>query len=178
MARNSNYDKRPCVSVSSSASECWVGWTEIIDRLRPITVRARSVLCVECYPGSFEADIRGAVESGLTPAQTIYTPDLLKPANKIDKMLSAVLGNDPVFGQMNEIGLEAFFDEAKLQSARDRAASWQNGLLLVVGAGAGLVAVAADVLVYADMARWEIQGRQRRNQIPNFGSNNYYESPS
>ena len=178
MARNSNYDKRPCVPVSSSASECWVGWTRIIDRLRPITVGARSTLCAECYPGSFEADIRRALESGLAPAQTIYTPELLKPASTIDGMLSAVLGDDPVFGQMNQIGLEAFFDEAKLQSARDKAASWQNGLLLVVGVGAALVVLAPDILVYADMARWEIQGRQRRNEIPNFGSNNSNQSPS
>lgn len=178
MARNSNYDKRPCVPVSSSAAECWVGWRRIIDRLRPLTIGSRSVLCVECYPGSFEADIRQAIESELAPAQTMYTPDLLKPANAIDGMLSSVLGDDPVFGQMNEIGLESFFDEPKLQSAREQAAAWQNGLLLVVGVGAALVAPNPDVLIYADMARWEIQRRQRRGEIANFGSGNFKDSPS
>jgi mannose-6-phosphate isomerase class I len=178
MPRNSNYDKRPCVPVGSSPSECWVGWTKIIDRLRPITVGAQSVLCVECYPGSFEADIRQALESGLAPAQTIYTPDLFKPASSIDRMLSGVLGNDPVFGQMNEIGLESFFDEAKLQSARDKVRLWQHGLLVVVGVGAALVVPTPDILIYADMARWEIQGRQRRNEIANLGSNNFNERPS
>jgi mannose-6-phosphate isomerase class I len=136
------------------------------------------VLCVECYPGSFEGEIGKALESGLTPARTIYTQDLLRPAKVVDGMLSCVLGDDPVFGKMNEIGVEAFFDEAKLQSARDKAASWHKGLLLIVGVGAALVMPDPDILVYADLARWEIQGRQRRNQIANLGSNNFEERPS
>src|SRR5215469_15073516 len=178
MGRNSNYDKRPCIPVSSSATECWVGWQRIADRLRPVTVGSHYVLCVECYPGSFEGEIGKALESGLTPARTIYTQDLLRPAKVVDGMLSCVLGDDPVFGKMNEIDVEAFFDEAKLKSARGKAASWHKGLLLVVGVGAALVIPDPDILVYADLARWEIQGRQRRNQIANLGANNFEESPS
>src|SRR5260370_14471522 len=51
-------------------------------------------------------------------------------------------------------------------------------MLLGLGVGAALVCPYPDVLVYADMARWEIQGRQRRNQIANFGTDNLTESPS
>jgi mannose-6-phosphate isomerase class I len=79
---------------------------------------------------------------------------------------------------MNEIDIEAFFDESKLHAARDQAASWQHGLLLVIGVGAALVAPDSDLLVYADMARWEIQRRQRRSEIGNWGSSNFDESPS
>jgi hypothetical protein len=73
--------------------------------------------------------------------------------------------------------LEAFFDEGKLGAARETVGCWQQGLLLLVGVGAALVAPQADVLVYADMARWEIQGRQRRNEIANLGAENFEESP-
>jgi mannose-6-phosphate isomerase class I len=178
MARNSNYDKSPSIPVSSSASECWVGWPEIIERLRPTTTAGPKIICVECYPGAFQRAIRKELEEGLRSSKTIYTPDLFKPADCIDSMLAGVLGDDPVFGRMNEIALQAFFDESKLAQARDQAASWLTGLLLVVGVGAALVCPRPNVLVYADMARWEIQGRQRRNEIANLGSDNFNERPS
>jgi mannose-6-phosphate isomerase class I len=178
MFRKSNYDKYPKVRVGASAKECWVGWPDINSRLRSASVENRGVLCVECYPGAFEKHIKDALEEGLRPAEAIYTPDLLKPTRCIDEMLSGVLGDDPVFGRMNDISLQAFFDETKLGRAREKVACWQAGLLLVVGVGAGLVSPDPDVLVYADMARWEIQGRQRRDEIANLGSDNFDESPS
>jgi mannose-6-phosphate isomerase class I len=178
MARNSNYDKSPCIHVSSSASECWVGWREIIGRLRPATQSEPCVICVECYPGAFEGLISKKLEEGLRPSKVICMPDLLKPANCIDNLLAGVLGDDPVFGRMNDIAVQSFFDEAKLGQARDQTAFWRNGLLLVVGVGAALVCLRPDVLVYADMARWEIQRRQRHNEIANLGSDNFNESPS
>jgi mannose-6-phosphate isomerase class I len=176
-SRKSNYDKHPCVPISSSASQCWVGWQDINNRLKAAAEEERlCVLSVECYPGAFERSIRDALQAGLRPSHVIYAPDLLKPANRIDSMLSDVLGDDPVFGRMNDIILEAFFDEAKLGGAREQVANWQKGLLLVVGVGAALICPEPSVLVYVDMARWEIQGRQRRNEISNFGTDNLEES--
>src|SRR5581483_9955690 len=46
------------------------------------------------------------------------------------------------------------------------------------GTGASLVAPHPDLLVYADLARWEIQQRQRRNIIGNLGADNLGERPS
>ena len=173
MARHSNYDKFPCVPVSSSASQCWVGWQEIIGRLKPAMFQQRCVICVECYPGVFENQISQTLKEGLRPAETIYTPGLLKPANCIDNMLVDVLSDDPVFGRMNDIELQAFFDEPKLQAARDKANGWKSGLLLIVGVGAALVSPNPEILIYADMARWEIQRRQRSG-APNWRSALYY----
>jgi hypothetical protein len=176
--RHSNYDKYPYVHAGTSSSRTWVGWREISNRLEPLTVGNPCVLCVECYPGAFERSIRQALEQGLRPIEVIDTRELLKGPAEIDQMLEGVLGNDPVFGRMNEITLSEFFDQAKLLGARDKASSWREGLLLVVGVGAALVSAKPDLLVYADMARWEIQKRQRRDQIANLGSDNFNESPS
>ena len=178
MPTHSNYDKSPFVSVSGSSAECWVGWREIVQRLAATMPKPRCVLCVECYPGAFEDQILKVLEEGLHPAQVVRTASLLKPADEVDRMLEGVLGDDPVFGSMNDISLDAFFDQARLNEARKKAAVWPSGLLLVLGTGATLVAPQAETLVYADMARWEIQLRQRRNQIPNFGSDNLNEIPS
>ena len=155
-----------------------MGWRDIISRLKETLRENRSVLCVECYPGAFENSIREALEKGLRADRVIYAPDLLKPASEVDRMLENMLGDDPVFGRMSDVTLENFFDEASLGSARATVEAWQRGLLLVVGVGAALVCPNADILVYADMARWEIQGRQRRNEISNLGADNLTESPS
>ena len=178
MSPRSNYDKYPCTPVSTSATQCWVGWRNIVDRFKPSSVESRCTLTVECYPGTFERSIKDALVEGLRPTEVVYTPDLLKRPDCVDKMLAVVLGDDPVFGRMNDIGLEAFFEETKLAEARQKVASWRQGFLLVVGVGAAIISPESDVLVYADLARWEIQGRQRRNEIPNLGTDNFEESPS
>jgi mannose-6-phosphate isomerase class I len=178
MARNSNYDKKPCFKVSESSAEISVDWRAISDRLRPRTAGKNSIVAVECYPGVFEDQVSKALERGLLPTQVIRTADLFKNPLAIDQMLEDVLGDDPVFGLMNDLTVEEFFDEAKLAGARHRASQSSEGFLLVVGVGAALVAPHPDVLVYADLARWEIQGRQRRDQIANLGSDNFSESPS
>jgi mannose-6-phosphate isomerase class I len=174
----SNYDKHPCIRVSTGAADCRMGWRNIIDRLSPLSAENRCTLAVECYPGTFEGMIKDALVEGLRPAGVIYTPYLLKAPRCVDKLLAPVLGDDPVFGRMNKIGLQAFFDEAKLSHAREEVTTWKNGLLLVVGVGAAIVSPQSDVLVYADLARWEIQGRQRRNEISNLGTENIEENPS
>lgn len=176
--RHSNYDKYPTVKVDGFDSEVWVGWPAVLDRLRGETANSSCVLCLECYPGADESSIIQALDGGLRPSEVIDTRRLLKAPAEIDRMLEPLLGDDPVFGQMNGTSLRDFFDEQKLACARETAANWKNGLLLIVGVGAALVAPKRDLLIYADMARWEIQRRQRRNEIANLGSANFNESAS
>jgi mannose-6-phosphate isomerase class I len=176
--RNSNYDKFPAVKAGGDPTEVWVGWRAICDRLRIPARSGRFLLCVECYPGAFESVIGQALREGLLPSAVINAQELLKAPSDIHKMLDSVLGDDPVFGQMNDISLRQFFDDRKLAYAREKVASSKDGLLVVVGVGASLVVNEPDLLVYADMARWEIQGRQRRNEIANLGSENFDESAS
>jgi mannose-6-phosphate isomerase class I len=178
MRRKSNYVKYPCIAVSKSRSDCSTGWPQIIERLKGAASQNKCVACVECYPGAFERNIEQTLAEGLRPSAEIFTPDLLKPPAEIDEMLQGVLGDDPVFGRMSEIRLEDFFDPQRLAKARDTVRTWKQGLLLVVGTGAALVSPEPDLLMYADMARWEIQSRQRQNLIPNLGADNLEESSS
>jgi hypothetical protein len=177
MPRKSNYDKYPCIAVSTSGPECWTGWPQILQRLKGFSSQ-KCVACVECYPGAFERMINEILGEGLRPIMQIFTADLLKPAVEIDRMLQTVLGDDPVFGRMSTIGLEDFFDERKLAKARETVRRWKQGLLLIVGTGSALVSQEPELLVYADMARWEIQSRQRQNAIGNLGADNLEESAS
>jgi len=155
-----------------------VDWPEILAELKNCSGPNRRVLCVECYPGVFERMMRDKLRNALQPAELIYAPGLLKPVPEVNRMLQGVLGDDPVFGRMNDITVEDFFDPARLTAAREKVAGWRGGLLLIIGVGAALVSTEPDILVYADMARWEIQRRQRSNQIANLGADNFTELAS
>jgi mannose-6-phosphate isomerase class I len=171
MTKPSNYDKFPSIAVGSS-SACHVGWPAIAEALEGLIHSARdSVVCIECYPGVFTEQIH-ALEELLHPGSVIRTETLFKSAACIEQMVGQFLGDDPVFGRMNGIQIEDYFDAAKLTAARMALQRGNAGLTLVIGTGAALVAPKRNVLVFADMARWEIQMRYRRNEIGNLGTDN------
>ena len=177
MQRQSNYDKFPTFKVSGCQSECWEGWPRILERLKAFGASEQCTISFECYPGVYERALISALVESLRPSGLIVTSDLLKSPSEIEQMVSDVLGDDPVFGQMNSLEVMDFFDNAKLASGREIIKNWKHGLLVIVGTGASLLSEKPDLLVYADMARWEIQQRQRRNEIGNLGADNLQESP-
>ncbi|MCL5670625.1 MAG: class I mannose-6-phosphate isomerase, partial [Acidobacteria bacterium] len=169
----SNYDKYPFVPAGSSAADCALGWPQIVDQIGSAKPR---VLCVECYPGAFVEQIEQAIVRGLGPSRVFRAGECLKPAKEIDALLAPYLTDDPVFGRVNAIEVADFLDMDKVAAMRSKIES-HRGTTLAIGTGASLLAPDADVLVYADMARWEIQARQRRNETGNLGADNGQGSP-
>jgi mannose-6-phosphate isomerase class I len=170
----SNYEKVPVIPSGFSAQECAAGWAGIAARL---ALGRPSILCVECYPGVFVEQVEAALVAELQPSLVLRAADCLRPEQELAHAFQPYVTGDPVFGRMNGVRIEDFFDPPKLAGAR-RLAGSAPGLTLVVGTGAALIAPHADLLVYADMARWEIQRRQRRNESGNLGANNLEELPS
>ena len=171
MGRRSNYDKFPFVS-AGPAEECSVGWQAIADRLSPFLEKSRA-LCVECYPGVHVQQLREELCAHLSLARIFLSEDCLKTPEELRSLLNPLLGTDRVFGRMSGLGLEDYFDQNKLVTMRaavNRAA--EQDPVIVMGAGGSLISPASAALVYADMARWEIQLRWRRGEIGNLGLNN------
>jgi mannose-6-phosphate isomerase class I len=84
-----------------------------------------------------------------------------------------VLGSDRVFARMSGISLADYFDASRLNAMRLAVEqATRQGPVLVIGTGAARLAPADATLVYADMARWEIQLRWRRGEIGNLGLEN------
>jgi mannose-6-phosphate isomerase class I len=173
--RKSNYDKFPLVAVPDGASACVTGWENVAVRLRQAIAQRSSrktVLVVECYPGVDESEIIKQFQRLLSPALSLRASDALLPPDKIDKLVVPFLGgDDPVFGFLSGLTLPQFFDPARLGHLRAQVAGTNEGLVLIVGCGARLVAE-GDILVYADLSRWEAQNRFRRNETSNFGAEN------
>ena len=175
--RETNYEKFPIFTVNRCGSESWEGWPKILERLEAFTASGQCTISLECYPGVFEKALIKTLVEGLRPLGLIVTSDLWKSPSEIELLVSSVLGDDPVFGQMNGLTIEDFFDTAKLAAAREQVKNQRQGLLVIAGVGASLLSAEPNLLVYADMARWEIQQRQRRNAVGNLGADNLQESP-
>jgi N-acetylglucosamine kinase-like BadF-type ATPase/mannose-6-phosphate isomerase class I len=173
--KRSSYDKFPVVPVPDAAEACVVGWNAIGERLREVIARRgtrRTVLVVECYPGVHEDEVRQELERRLQPALTVKAADAMLSPAKVDALVEPFLGgDDPVFGFLSDLTLPQFFDEERLRHGREIIRSVARGVVLVVGCGARLFHE-GDLLVYADLARWEAQLRFRRNEVGNLGVEN------
>jgi mannose-6-phosphate isomerase class I len=177
----SNYDKYPVVPVSDSRAGCDVGWPAIAQRLKAAVIQAgvrsdRFVICVECYPGCFEKEIEKHLVDALKPQSVLRAAECYLPEAAFQSLCARDLGDDPVFAFMGKYELHEFLDERELAKQRNRL-SQASGLALVIGTGATLVAEHCDLFVYCDMARWEIQQRQRAGEIPNLGLQNCTDRP-
>lgn len=174
MSRRSNYEKFPYVDVGSD-EECIVSWPEIAAQVaRPLG--RYGVLAIECYPGTDVDQLRREIQNHLPHATVFVAEEALKSPDEVEGMLRPVLGTDRVFGRMNNLQLEDYFDWQIVRSLRQSIEEWMRRTqVIVLGTGATLLAPETAPIVYADLARWEIQLRWRRNEIGNLGLANCNE---
>lgn len=170
------YDRFPSIALGR-ADECLSGWAAIGEWMKR-RIGDKGTIVVECYPGVRCDEIRSALGPSLPGAGFLCTDSLLRSPKAIGAMVGPALGVDPVFGQMNSIEIADFFDGEKLERAQERCAAAGDGVLVVIGTGASVVCPNPALLVYADLARWEIQMRQRRNEIGNLGADNVTDPPA
>jgi len=171
----SNYDKFPFVAVPGGENAAVLGWDAIAQQLRRAIAQRggrKIVLAVECYTGVDDSEILAQLGARLSAVCQVSARDALLPPQQIDSLVAPFLGgDDPVFGFLCGLSLEQFFDPQKLAHLRGKIASLAEGLVLIVGCGAQLI-TKSNILVYADLARWEAQNRFRRNEISNLGVEN------
>lgn len=175
MGRKSNYDKFPVIAVPNGASECVAGLENCAVRLRRAIAErqtSKTVLVVECYPGVDSVALLRQLQQVLNPALSLHSETAMLAADRIDVLVAPFLGGDhPVFGFLSDLTLPQFFDSGRVDHLRAQIAGVKGGLVLVVGCGARLIAD-GDILVYADLSRWEAQNRFRRDEASNLGVEN------
>lgn len=162
-----HYDLNPFVTVRGCEGGACEGWPAVIKRLRDHP--GLRTLVADCYPGVDEAALLEQLQA-LKPARVFNTADCrLSPQAMLDT-LYADQGDDRVFGMMTRKSLADCFDAEKLAAMRRQAQTPCDGLTVVCGVGAGLIAQ-GDAYAYAQLSRWEIQLRYRRG-LPNWGLDN------
>ena len=151
-------------------------WRAIAARLKRAVAernRRKFTLVVECYAGVDESEILAELKIRLAPAFAFRAAQAMLPPEQVDNLVAPYLaGDDPVFGFLSGLTLPQFFDPEKVRHWRQSVERVAEGLVLIVGCGARLIAE-GDLLVYADLARWEAQQRFRRNTAGNLGSENH-----
>lgn len=176
------YDRCPFLAVPGTEGSCVTGWDAIADRLLAALTRTRGeragagppVLVVETYPGVDLESIERALADRLRPEVIVRAAEAMRPPQQIDALVEPFLGrDDPVFGFMNGLCLPDFFNPDRVAHGRDRVRRAVRGPVVVLGVGARWIAGGdGEVLVYADLSRWEAQNRFRRNAASNLGVEN------
>lgn len=172
----STYDKAPYVAVRGCDNQCWRGWDAIGVRLAEAVEELgaeRTVLAIECYSGVLDAEVLPAMRKALRTAVFIETErEAFLPEPEIDRVVAPDLGgDDPLFGRLTRLTLLDFLDPTKVENIRRQIEKAASGLFVIYGPGA-LLCCEPDLVVYADMVRWEAQMRQRANRISNLGVEN------
>lgn len=172
----SNYDLLPRTQIDTNAADCWQGWDQILRTIHERVSNTSFAIALECYPGVPVEELRTRFNSALRPALTISTEQLFRSEDELNTLIAPYLGEDPVFGRMNPIEIADFFDREKLARAQQEVLSHSNELVFLIGPGATLLAKRIDLLLFAEISRWNIQQLQRRNAIGNLGINNSLDS--
>lgn len=172
--QKSNYDKAPFVEVPEYQSDCTRGWQKIIEGLnKAISCIAKDniAIVIDTYVGVNDDELVSAFESGLKHDSFFLSSSAMKDEKELKRMLHPDVTDDDIFGYMTRFVLSDFFNTFKLEAAKNQLKS-SKGINIIYGVGASLFAPDYDILVYADMPRWEGQMRFRRNEVSNLGMNN------
>ena len=169
--RKSNYDKQPSTHIDG---EMVIGWDNIVQKLSEVW-RDNPVWAIDLYPGTYEEDFIAAFAK--TGRKIINTRTLMRPEKEIRQLTERFMTDDVLFGYMSNVRLEEYWTpQPPLGGVTEPA--------IIIGTGAAFVAEKWSMvngqwsIVYADMARWEIQQRFRRHEVKALGIDNHEDSPS
>jgi len=174
------FNKKPFIVVEGREEACIVGWEAIAGKLindDALAGQGKKIVLIEVYQGVRYEDLKKEFIKVFNPVMVIDTLDLFHDEEYIRDMTQPDVTDDRVFGYLSRLNMEDFLDPLMLEEAVKRMETLSEGLVLLFGYGASLVCSNADIFIYADMARWEIQMRMRRGLVDNLGIKNREEHP-
>ncbi|MCM3737478.1 class I mannose-6-phosphate isomerase [Bacillus cytotoxicus] len=170
------YNKFPEIRIKGPLiNEVWQGYDSIQKELSHQLSNNENMktVVIDCYPGVRYDEIKTKLIDGLGANLVVFSDDLAYSGEEITTLIERNLTDDRVFGVLSCHTLEEFFDMNKIQDARKKIED-HDGVVVVYGVGASLV-TKGDILIYADLARWEIQQRYRSKELGNWKIDNHDE---
>lgn len=163
------FNKQPSILAAGNDLVSELGWTAISNRIhQELKNNSSYIVVLECYQGVFIDELL----SNLTGFDNIIrTSDHFKSEDEILDLTFPDVTDDRVFGKISKLTMNDFLNGKSVDGLKDSLNSNKQKTLLI-GPGASLISPSCDLLVYADMARWEIQLRMRQNLTPNLGLSN------
>lgn len=169
----SNYDNSPYIKINGYDNDAYSGYAQIDKKIKE-SLGNKKIVVVDSYLGINDRELLNVLIKKLTPAHVILSEDIFYDGKKLTEMMQVNLTKDRVRGVMYYGTIRDYVDEAKLAKIQKFVKN-KEGIVLVYGFGASLI-TKGDLLIYADLTRWEIQLRYRAG-LPNFKQSNYDEDP-
>jgi mannose-6-phosphate isomerase class I len=160
------YEKQPTVPLPADARVLTgaKAWAEAAALATERAAGRAPLLVVDAYPGADLPLIAKAIAAALPRWHLVDVEDAAAlPIEQIDARIADNLTDDRVFGVLSHAKVDAFYDTEHLDKLAVEIEGSDRPTVLI-GWGADLVAQRLSTryaLVLADMARWEIQLRQR-----------------
>ncbi|MDE7211280.1 MAG: class I mannose-6-phosphate isomerase [Lachnospiraceae bacterium] len=154
VANYHNYDKYPAKKIEGFTA--YEGYAAITEALKAaVAGKAHAVITLETYT---QVDTKEITE-GLSGLGAVFFPaeQCMVSDRQYMDYIRQYLTDDRVFGIMNTLQIKDFYVEERMEEMRRKIAE-TDGVCVVYGVGASCVCM-GDILVYADLARWEIQLR-------------------
>ena len=185
LKKTSKFNNLPVVEVKNGQYRVENGWDDICTRLtlaiHKIPTKKKLVV-VETYQGVIHEELINNLQTGLKPSVFIHASDFMLPEEEIIKLTFPDVTNDRIFGFLTRLTMDAFFDPEKVRVIQSEIEEIKEGTIIIYGCGASLLYPKSSslggvweepsLLVYADMARWEIQLRMRKHMVDNLGVKN------
>ncbi|MFD1414555.1 class I mannose-6-phosphate isomerase [Oceanobacillus jeddahense] len=166
------YDLKPEINIKG-VSNGFSGFVAIAEQLSN-AIRAQNkediVLAIECYPGVNYTEIKKDLFPLLSPNMTIFTDDYAYTVEEVQEKIKDVITEDRVFGVLSQYTIDQFFHENSIEKAKKEIKD-SSGLTIVYGMGTTVISV-PDIIVYADLPRWEIRCRYRDENLKNWKTDN------
>lgn len=168
----SSYDNSPFIKVNGFNNDVFQGYQNISKKLKE-SVKNKKIIVVDCYLGINDDELLTNLIKILQPSEIYMTEEIFYEGNRLNEMMQNNLTDDRVRGVMYYGQITDYVDNDKLLEMQEQIRTNDQELILVYGFGASLV-TKGDLLIYADLTRWEIQLRYR-NGLANFKQKNYEE---
>lgn len=171
-----NYEKNPVIEMKGMEKEAFQSYENILEELKSKIEslnKKKIVMILDYYHGVDEKEVYENLVSKAGAVKLINIADYKLSEKYLSDELKREITEDRVFGVLSVRTIEEFFDMKKIEELKKEINEISEGLVVVYGIGAGLIE--GDILVYADMARWEIQQRFRRKELDNWGAGNFDE---
>ena len=187
----SKFNNLPVVEVKNSQYKVENGWEAICDRLNQAISSLsgnKKLVVIETYQGVIHEEIISNLKAGLKADRFILAEDFMLPEEEIKKLVFPDVTNDRIFGFLTRLTLDTFFDPEKVKAIQQEIATIEDGTIVIYGTGASWLCPKVPshgelapknredfgeaLLIYADMARWEIQLRMRKHLVDNLGVKN------
>ena len=150
----------------------WSAISEIINKKAKSLQVNKKIIVIETYQGVIHEEIKDNLKKGLHHDFFYDAADFMKREEEIKEMVHPDVTDDRIFGYLTRLSIGDFFADEKHQLLKKELENISEGTIIIYGTGAAHLVPGPDLLIYADMARWEIQLRMREHLVDNIGLNN------